>query len=352
MRARGIVFSLALILISGVAAAQSQFTGGNLVRQGPTGNLASTIAQIAAAQPVWIAYEVPASVEQEVCCGDYGQWNGDGSCGRCACRLSDDNGISTNRRSGSSIAPSLNALVTVALRKSGRGIDKIRLFSRDCAVDATGQTLYWLDGVRPADSVAFLAPLAEQEGESGGMRAMTALAMHADPAASAVLERLAAEGHSDETRGHALFWLAETRAHAGFLVASNAARTASSDRVREKAIFAVYISRDPGSTNELVDLARHDTEGGARKKALFWLAQKAGQRAEATLRDVVNNDPEESVRAHAVFAISQLPDDRSVPLLIDLAKTNRSLAVRKKALFWLGQKSDPRALEAIADMLK
>jgi hypothetical protein len=352
MRARGMALPVALILVCGVAVAQSQFSGGNVVRRAPAAGLAATIAQIDASQPVWIAYEVPASVEQEVCCGDVGSWNGDGSCGRCGCRLSDDNGISTNRRSGSSVAPSLSVLVTVALRKSGRGIDKVRLFSRDCAVDASGQTLYWLDGVRPADSVAFLTPLAEEEGETSGKRAMTALAMHADASATAVLERLAAEGHSDETRGHALFWLAETRGHAGFLVASHAARTASGDGVREKAIFAVYISHDPASTDELIDLARHDSRGGVRKKALFWLAQKAGKRADATLRDVADNDPEESVKAQAVFAIAQLPDERSIPLLIDLARTHRSLAVRKKAIFWLGQKNDPRALEAIADMLK
>ena len=352
MRARRGIFSSAFFLVCAVASAQSQFSGGNLVRRAVEADLGATIARIDAASPVWIAYEVPAAGDQQVCCGDFGGWNdGDGSCSRCGCRLADDNGISTNRRP-TGIAPSLNALVTVALRKSGRTIDKIRLFSRECSADANGQTLYWLDAVRPADSVAFLAALAEREGETSAKRAMAALAMHADPSATTVLERLAAEGHPDETRGHALFWLAETRGHAGFVAASRAARTANSARVREKAIFAVYISRDPASTDELIALARHDTEGGVRKKALFWLSQKAGQKAGSALREVVNSDPEESVKVQAVFAISQLPDDQSIPLLIDLAKTHRSLAVRKKAIFWLGQKNDPRALEAIADMLK
>lgn len=119
---------------------------------------------------------------------------------------------------------------------------------------------------------------------------MSALALHADAFATTELERmLKSADASDETRGHAAFWLGQTRGRRGFEdVLAEARSQSSSPRVREK----------------------------------------------------------------AVFAISQLPNDQSVPMLAELMKTHRDPAVRKKAAFWLGQKNDPRALAAIEDILR
>ncbi len=41
----------------------------------------------------------------------------------------------------------------VLFRVADRAIDRIRVFSEDCELDAGGRTITWLEGVRPADSV-------------------------------------------------------------------------------------------------------------------------------------------------------------------------------------------------------
>ena len=52
------------------------------------------------------------------------------------------------------------ARMVVLFRIAERKVDRIRVFSEDCELDAGGRPLIWLDGVRPADSVALLETLA------------------------------------------------------------------------------------------------------------------------------------------------------------------------------------------------
>jgi hypothetical protein len=77
-------------------------------------------------------------------------------------------------------------------RVDNRLVEKVRVFSEDCRIDAGGRTVYWLNGVRPSDSVTLLASLAtdsagellnaaDRQSISNG--ATLAIALHADPSA-------------------------------------------------------------------------------------------------------------------------------------------------------------------------
>ena len=46
--------------------------------------------------------------------------------------------------------------MVVLFRIAERAVDRIRVFSEDCELDAGGRTVTWLEGVRPADSIALL----------------------------------------------------------------------------------------------------------------------------------------------------------------------------------------------------
>src|SRR5919201_3366145 len=48
----------------------------------------------------------------------------------------------------------------VLFRVEQKAVQKIRTFTPDCELDAGGRTIYWLEGVAPADSIALLASLA------------------------------------------------------------------------------------------------------------------------------------------------------------------------------------------------
>ncbi|MEA2326084.1 MAG: hypothetical protein QOE68_1043, partial [Thermoanaerobaculia bacterium] len=208
------------------------------------------------------------------------------------------------------------------------------------------------EGVDPRKSVALLASMIGRASRHSD--AMSTLAMHADPSATTELERILNSANaSDESRGNAAFWLGQTRGRRGYEDVLAIARSQSaSQHLREKAVFAISQSKEPGAVDELINLAKHDPTAHVRGQALFWLSQQAGKKAAGAVREALDDDPDEHVREKAVFAVSQLPDDQSVPMLIELMKTHRDGNVRKKAAFWLGQKHDPRALAAIEDVLR
>ena len=166
-------------------------------------------------------------------------------------------------------------------------VTRIRTFSEECALDAGGRTMMWLTGVAPRDSVAYLSTLVSSPTRRTADAALTALSLHAEPAA----------------------------------------------------------------LDALIGFARGAESAHVRGQALFWLGQRAGQKAVGTISDAIEKDPETEVKRRAVFALSQLPKDEGVPLLIGVARTNANPVVRKQAIFWLGQSKDPRALKFFEEIL-
>jgi hypothetical protein len=279
---------VAALLLAAPAGAQPQLVDGIVQPLAMGGSFTRAALDTLAAKSAtaWVGYAVPAlDGDRRSCC-----WSGDaGGCCQ-ACRL-EPGGASGTTVSGSNpqgVASLESQPLHVLIRLDGGGVDRIRVFSHDCALDAGGVTVHWLSNVTPAESVAvlgsFLTSTASNRLSDG---ALVALAMHREPAA---LERLL---------------------------------TAAKD----------------GATTRL------------RGQALFWLAQRAGEKAVGAISDAIANDPETDVKKRAVFALSQLPKDEGVPMLIQVARTNTNPAVRKQAMFWLGQTRDPRAVKFFEEIL-
>ena len=93
--------------------------------------------------------------------------------------------------------------MVVLFRVSERAVERIRVFSEDCELDAGGTTITWLEGVRPSDSIALLESYATPT-DSRRDRvldgAVTAIALHGDPAADASLERLVGVNQPEAVR--------------------------------------------------------------------------------------------------------------------------------------------------------
>lgn len=227
----------------------------------------------------WVGYVMPTARPLNVTCCD--GWS---NCNRC--RLDSDN-LSINRRDPDEIGPAGDSQLLLFAHLRDGAVERLRVYSPHCTIDAAGQTIHWAEGVTEQASIRFLRTAAEQGAKRGRDGALLALSMHAGTAA----------------------------------------------------------------VDTLIVIARNNADRETRGKALFWLSQQAGRKAADALRDAVENDPEDEVRTKAVFGISQLPNDQSIPMLVDLLKHHRSREVRKKAAFWLGQKNDPRALAAIEDIL-
>lgn len=271
-----------------VSTARPRIEDGTVADRPATAGLTGVVRTLSASTTgvAWIGYAVPvAEGDHDMCC-----W-GDGGPGRLGgCRLEPGETGDPRRLTPPTGAIQLepaHALVVMLRIEAGR-VERIRNFSESCTLDAGGRTVYWLTGVRPADSVELLGGYvrgAEQRRIESG--ALSAIAMHAAP--------------------QALDWLLTT--------------------------------------------ARSGATARQRSDALFWLSQRAGQRAVGAISEAIEKDPDTEVKKRAVFALSQLPAEDGVPRLITLARSHSNPVVRKQAFFWLGQSKDPRALEFFKDVL-
>ena len=349
-----------------ISTAVPRITNGRVVTQSAAGNLDAAFRRLVAAQsePAWIGYAVPAvnRVEGRHCCsGD--SWISDGivfTNGRIAtCGL--ESTSSNTRRPADQPVQMQSPVrlegpdsVVVLYRVETKEVQRIRIVSPDCELDAGGRAVTWLEGVGGADSVRLLTTFvtkADVKSDRITDSAISAIAMHRDDAADAALERLGTPSNPEFVRRKVTFWMGSTRGTRGFEAVKKIARDDPSDEVRKSAMFGLSQSGDAQSVPELVRFARQDASAKVRGEAIFWLAQKAGDRAAAEITASIENDPDTEVKKRAVFALSQLPKDEGIPLLIKVAKSNQNPAVRKQAMFWLGQSKDPRALDFFAEVL-
>jgi HEAT repeat protein len=233
-------------------------------------------------------------------------------------------------------------------------MERLRVLSEGCVIDAGGRLVVRLLDARPNESLEFLAALASARDDATARLtdpALMAIAHHAGPAADVVLEGFTARDRPEEVRKKAAFWMGAARGRRGYDALARLVREDGSDRFREHVVFALSLSREPAAIDAMLEVARRDASPGVRGQALFWLAQKAGRKAVDGIARSIEDDPETDVKKKAVFALSQLPKDEGVPLLLRTASTNRNPTVRREAMFWLGQSEDPRALAFFQEVL-
>lgn len=412
------------------AAAQPRISNGTLRTQA-AGSLPATFRTLAAATTdvAWIGYSVPiVDSERTMCCfGSDTNWvngtvvSGDGQTCCRACRLEPAaDGASMAKRAPAAGGPAVKLAASermvVLFRIVGREVERIRTFSEDCALDAGGRQVTWLENVQPGESIALLETYAAAPASRMTDGAVSAIALHADPAADASLGRLIAVSQPEALRKKVTFWLGNARRGPGLAMLQKILASDPSVEVRKGAIFGLSQSPEPGAFDSLVSTGRSDTnpklraealfwlghendprvtkeilaaierdpaievrkrgvlalsqqkddagvdalvqlaknssDTAVRGEAIFWLGQKAGKRAADAITEAVEKDPDTEVKKRAVFALSQMPKDQGVPLLINVARTHPNPAVRKQAIFWLGQSKDPRATDFFAEVLK
>jgi S1-C subfamily serine protease len=250
------------------------------------------------AQPTWIGWSIPAiGGRGNMCChqGNYG----DQCCGACALEGTRDRTVAVEPDASSSGVVQLEGTpaVVMMVRVAEKQVERIKVFSENCVLDAGGTAVVWLPAVTPSDSLAWLQIVLRSQDSS--------------------------------------------------------VTTVGRERERQvgSVVMAISFHAGPQADRVLVEAARQHASTKVRREALFWLAQKASQAAVATISDAIERDPETEVKKHAVFALSQLPKDEGVPRLIDVARTHSNPAVRRQAMFWLGQSRDPRAISFFEQVL-
>ncbi|MEO6323162.1 MAG: HEAT repeat domain-containing protein [Thermoanaerobaculia bacterium] len=342
------------------------------------GALGHELAPSPAREPHWLAYAVPAVSKGHVCCFENLNGKGDSELRNSGCRLESEGSFTFGSGADRTLTNAMldgRSQLLVFYRMEKGALTNVRVFSGDCGIDAEGRPVTWLTGVTPEESVTFLGGLvtapahrarkalvkrrgghkdevpAGFDDDGPGEHALTALALHAGPAAQKALEGFIGKGQPQALRAKAAFWIGNERGREGFEALKRIVPEDESAAFRQEATFAISQCEVPEATDLLLRMAKRDPEGDVRGQALFWLAQKAGKKAADGIVDAIHDDPDVDVKEKAVFALTQLPDGQGVPELIRLARTHRTPEVREKALFWLGQSGDPRALEFIEEIL-
>src|SRR5262249_4294101 len=116
----------------------------------------------------WIGYRIPAAAkERTLCCFDsVDQFrNSDRCC--LGCRMESEKGGSFNGTVANCSPPEPWAYAFVFLRVSDGQIGKVRVFSPDCALEFATLPLYWLEDVKPEQSVDLLASLVFSNSSEG-----------------------------------------------------------------------------------------------------------------------------------------------------------------------------------------
>jgi HEAT repeat protein len=357
---RTVILGLGTILMAAMALpevkAQSsdapQVENARLERRTLTGPLLAEVKMWTSqpSQPQWLGYAVPQiGRERMMCCADYdSSWRN--ACGHCRLEDRDSRANTSSREEAGTAKLEAPRSIAVLFRAENKRVTKIRVVSMECSLDAGGLPFVWLSGVKPAESVELLetfvraADLNAHDDDHTSHGALTAIALHADPAADRALESFTHSGEPESLRKQTAFWLGAAREKSGLAVLKKMAKSDPNSEVRAQVTFALSVSHEQDAVEEMIRMAHDDQNAHVRGQALFWLAQKAGQKAVGAITGAIENDPDTDVKKKAVFALSQLPKDEGVPKLIEVAQTNRNREVRKQAMFWLGQSHDPRAL--------
>jgi len=293
----------------------------------------------------WVGWQAPiAESVGMACCFSWQR----GNVVRNACDL-DDRNMSFGT-SDAAPGPALDDSLSIYAHVSNGKIDRMRAFNTSCRLRNADQVRR-IDPVADSDSVAALAAWAGNAPGDLADAEITALALHANPAATPALEKLADASHPAKLREQALFWLAQARGADGARIVERVATSDADSGIREKGVFALSEAHGFDGYASIHRIARQDKAEHVREQALFWMAQMGDARALADIVAAIDSEPSEHVREQAVFALSQLKEGEAETALIALIRGNYPRKVKEQALFWLGQSGSSQALDFLDEVL-
>ena len=174
-------------MFAGMASAQAPIANAKIDTRSATQGLEREVRAVAAAgTPAWIGYRLPAAA-----------------------------GSRRNCSTGTRILLEAPTEFVVLARVDAGRVVRIRAITPECEVDAGGMPVVWLNGVKAAESVEWLAGLVATAAETrNGMQqiarpAMTAVGLHADTGAPKLLE-IARTTRNTEVRKQAMAQLAQS----------------------------------------------------------------------------------------------------------------------------------------------
>lgn len=249
-------------LFAAVALAQTTqpvVKNGQLETRAAAGDLKSQFQTLVAQQtaPIWIGYTMPLATRNYRSC-DWSAW----------------------QQTPATAYLEGPREFFLLFRIENRQVDKVRSFTPDCALDAGGLTVVWITGVRPAESVTLLTSLDKNSS------ARSAIGLHADPAATAQLERYLAKDQPQDVRRKAAQSLGY-HGRRGFELIERSLRDEPDERVRESLTQALGWSDQPEALPRLMDLVRSDKNTRVRQSAMHAISRSRDSRAQTFIDQIL-----------------------------------------------------------------
>jgi hypothetical protein len=359
---------LALLLIAEAPAPQQQIQNGKVETRRTTAIDREITALAATPEPVWAAWRVPMIEGDRRMCS----WWSDQT-GVVRGELLDYNMTGTTIVGAGGqkpqIAPPTGPLpleagtqLLVLVRLLDGRVERLRTVGDDCPIDAQGRTVYWLEGVTPAESVRYLDSLVRLEGDARtqplprlqsniASSALSAIAYHADPTASSVLDRIAGGERDTHLRQSAMSRLATLRGAAGFATLRTLLDAERTPEIRRQLVSALGQTREPG-TGDVMRALLKDPDARIRAEAVYVLAARSGPGANDEITRLLESEADTNVKKRALSGIYQQANGAGIPALIQLARTHKDPVVRKEAVATLSRSRDPRATAFMEELVK
>jgi hypothetical protein len=252
--------ALVTLLALPLYAQQPRIEGGTLKVAQASSNLSAQIESTAS--DGWVGYAIPGAKTHSVYCSSYDSFT-----------ISSSNDL---HPAGSQPA--------VFFRVDDGIVTKVRLYSVDCALQAEGKGVTWLEGVDARASMNFLRALIDRRARVADS-AMAALSLH--QGSVDLLLDLAKHHVEPKVRGKALFWLSQQAGQKVGPALREAADRDPDTKVKEQAVFGISQLPDDESIPLLVDLVKTHRNPAVRKRAVFWLGQKNDPRALAAIEEIL-----------------------------------------------------------------
>ena len=220
--------------------------------------------------------------------------------------------------------------------------------SDDCPIDAGGRPVTGSPASRPpracASSRAWCGATTCRSTSAPVQRlGGVGHRLHRDPAADAILDRLA----TPTRQRHA----APGR-HIARSVSRRArlrdAQDAHRDRERSRAprvsfVTALGQTRQPGTADALLALAQNDADPKVRAEAVYWYPVRAGAAGITRRATIIDKDADDNVKKRAVSGLAGYRTT-AAPAAHRARSAETNPVVRKEAVSALGQSKDPRAV--------
>ncbi len=259
------------------------------------------------------------------------------------------------RRDDASLCLRRRAVFMVSQHESAETAEILLAAARtDPDPEVRSQAVFWLSQVQSPQAVAALDSIASSSKDAEVQeKAIFALSQQESPEARRAMRRYAERSDiSDELRGRAVFWLAQSDNPEDLAYLRGMYGRVTDPDIRERILFAIGQSGDAGAGQFLMDVAKDQrTPLDTRKKALFWLGQREETGA-AEIGALYGTFADREIKEHLIFVLSQKDEKAATDKLIDIARREPDKELRKRAIFWLSQSEDPRVAEILAEFLE